>query len=190
MANRVRTRLENLSLASIEPGDLIAPNFKVYELTVSELADRSGIPNDFPSDTELRAAVHLARNVLQRIRDGLGIGFTPNSVFRSQALERALKNKPAGWISTSQHTQGCAADVEIPGMPTLELARWAADNLPDYDQIICECYDPRKGPNSGWVHISLRSPGQGANRRRLLSYIRDPRSGQMVYVDGLRASVA
>lgn len=188
MANRVRTRLENLSLASLEPGDLIAPDFKVYELTVSELASRRGIPNDFPSDAELRAAVHLARAVLQPIRDAFG-RFTPNSVFRSQALERVLKNRPATWISTSQHTQGFACDVEIPGKPTLELARWAADNLPDYDQIICECYDPRQGPNSGWVHISLKPPGQGANRRKLLSYIRDPRSGQMVYVDGLRASV-
>ena len=188
MANRVRTRLENLSLANIEPGDLIAPNFKVYELTVSELASRRGIPNDFPGDAELHAAVHLARQVLQPIREAFG-RFTPNSVFRSQALERVLKNRPATWISTSQHTQGCACDVEIPGKPTLELARWAADNLPDYDQIICECYDPRQGPNSGWVHISLRPPGQGKNRRRLLSYIRDPRSGQMVYVDGLRASV-
>lgn len=188
MANRVRTRLENLSLANLEPDDLIAPNFKLYELTVSELASRHGIPNDFPSDAELRAAVHLARRVLQPIRDAFG-RFTPNSVFRSQALERVLKNRPTSWISTSQHTQGCACDVEIPGKPTLELARWAADNLPDYDQIICECYDPRLGPNSGWVHISLKPPGQGENRRRLLSYIRDPRLGQMVYVDGLRASV-
>ncbi|MGQ9685207.1 MAG: D-Ala-D-Ala carboxypeptidase family metallohydrolase [Thiobacillaceae bacterium] len=188
MANRVRTRLENLSLANIAPGDLIAPNFKVYELTVSELASRRGIANDFPGDAELRAAVHLAREVLQPIRDAFG-RFTPNSVFRSQALERVLKNRPASWISTSQHTQGCACDVEIPGKPTLDLARWAADNLPDYDQIICECYDPRQGPNSGWVHISLKPLGQGANRRRLLSYIRDPRSAQMVYVDGLCASV-
>lgn len=190
MTDRSNAPLEDIRLAEVAPGDLIAPNFKVYELTVSELADRSGIPNDFPSDTELRAAVHLARNVLQRVRDGLGIGFTPNSVFRSQALERALKNKPAGWISTSQHTQGCACDIEIPGMPTLELARWAAEHLPDYDQIICECYDPRKGPNSGWVHISLKAPGQGTNRRKLLSYIRDPRTGQMAYVDGLRADMA
>lgn len=189
MANRVRTRLENLSLANIEPGDLIAPNFKVYELTVSELASRQGIPNDFTSDAELRAAVHLARAVLQPIRDAFG-RFSPNSVFRSQALERALKNRPATWISTSQHTQGCACDVEIVGKSTLELAQWARDHLPDYDQIICECYDPREGPNSGWVHISLKPPGQGANRRKLLSYIRDPHSGQMVYVDGLRASVA
>jgi Peptidase M15 len=188
MANRSRTKLENLHLASLDPQDLIAPNFRLYELTRSELASRSRIDNSLPGDRELRAAVSLARRVLQPIRAAFG-SFTPNSVFRSQELERKLKDRPAGWISTSQHTQGCACDVEIAGKTTLELAQWAADHLPEYDQIICECYDPRKGPNSGWVHISLKTPELGANRRKLLSYIRDPDSGQWVYVDGLREGV-
>lgn len=185
MANHARTKLENFTLAELAPQDLIAPNFKLYELTRSDLASRLGVDNGFPSDRELRAAVHLAREVLQRIRKEFG-SFTPNSVFRSQALERALKRKPAGWLSTSQHTLGCACDVEIVGKSTLELARWAADNLPQFDQIICECHDPREGPNSGWVHISLRPPKQGENRRQLLSYIRA--GGRWVYVPGLQAS--
>jgi hypothetical protein len=147
------------------------------------------VNNSFPSDRELRAAVNLARRVLQPIRNAFG-PFTPNSVFRSQALERLLKDKPMGWVSTSQHTLGCACDVEIVGMSTLELAQWGAENLPDYDQIICECYDPRNGPNSGWVHISLKAEGMGQNRRTLLSYIRDPDSGQWAYVPGLHVSVA
>ena len=189
MANRSRTRLDKLTLKALDPQDHIAPNFRVYELTRSELASRLGIDNAFPSERELRTAVYLARRVLQMIRTEFG-PFTPNSVFRSQALERALKNKPAGWISTSQHTQGCACDVEIVGKATLELAQWAADTLPDYDQIICECFDPSKGPNSGWVHISLKPPEWGTNRRNLLSYLRDPGSAQMVYVEGLRERVA
>ncbi len=188
MANYTRTKLENLSLASLDLQDLIAPNFRAYELTRSELANRLGVDNDFPGDQELRAAVNLARKVLQPFRDAFG-GFTPNSVFRSQALERVLKRKPSGWLSTSQHTRGCACDIEIIGKSTLELAQWAADNLPDYDQIICECYDPDEGPNSGWVHISLKPPEQGENRKQLLSYIRDTSSGQWLYVPGLRASV-
>lgn len=181
--------LEEINLADLTPLDLIAPNFRAYELTKSETASRLGISNAFPGNAELRAAVYLARQVLQPIRDAFG-GFTPNSVFRGQSLERAMKNKPTGWISTSQHTQGCACDVEIPGKSTLELAQWARDNLAEFDQIICECYDPREGPNSGWVHISIKAPGQGGNRHALLSYIRDPGSGQMLYVQGLRESVA
>lgn len=189
MTDRHQEPLKDLSLQTIHPEDLIAPNFQIYELTKSELASRLGIANNFSNDEELRAAVNLVRNVLQPIRNKFG-RFTPNSVFRSQALERALKHKPSGWISTSQHATGCACDVEIPGKSTLDLAEWAKDNLPDYDQIICECYDPREGPNSGWVHISLKPPRQGSNRKQLLSYVRDTDTGRMVYVQGLRESVA
>ena len=69
----------------------------------------------------------LSRHVLQPIRDAFG-SFTPNSVYRGQALERALKNKPATWLSTSQHATGEACDIEIVGMATLELAAWARDS--------------------------------------------------------------
>ena len=179
--------ISEISLADITPHTLIAPNFMAYELIRSELADRRGIDNRFPSDQELRAAIHLAREVLQPIRDALG-KFTPNSVFRGNPLERALKNKPATWISTSQHARGEACDIEIVGMTTLALATWAKTNLKDFDQIICECYDPAKGPNSGWVHVSLKAPGTGENRQQLLSYVAD--NGKMVYVPGLIPAVA
>jgi hypothetical protein len=56
--------------------------------------------------------------------------------------------------------------------------------------LICECYDPRQGANSGWVHISLKAPGTGANRSELLSYVFDPRRRVFAYVDGLRPTVA
>ena len=177
--------LEQLHLAQLAPRTLIAPNFRAYELTQSDLASRRGIHNGFDSEQHLRSAVHLARHVLQPVRDAFG-GFTPNSVYRSQALERTLKNKPSTWVSTSQHARGEACDIEIVGKPTLELAAWARDHLADYDQIICECYDPRQGPNSGWVHISLKAPGQGSNRRQCLSYVPDA-SGRLVYVPGLQA---
>jgi hypothetical protein len=175
-----------LRLAEIDPQDRICANFRVYELTRSEIADRQRIDNGFTSDDELRAAVLLARAVLQPIRDAFG-PFSPNSVFRSQKLERALKNRPSSWISTSQHTQGRACDVEIPGLPTLELARWASTHLETFDQIICECHDPRRGPNSGWVHISLVPPGRGPNRRETLSYVLDKATDRLAYVSGLEA---
>jgi hypothetical protein len=172
----------------LPPRALISPNFRAYELTRSDLADRLGIDNGFASVQELHAAIHLARQVLQPVRAAFG-SFSPNSVYRSQHLERALKNKPSTWLTTSQHARGEACDIEIVAKPTLELAAWARDHLPDFDQIICECYDPAKGPNSGWVHISLKAPGTGTNRRQCLSYVRDPGSGRLVYVDGLTAMV-
>ncbi|MEO7336799.1 MAG: D-Ala-D-Ala carboxypeptidase family metallohydrolase [Caldimonas sp.] len=178
-----------LRLADVGPQDLIAPNFRVYELTRSETADRWRIDNRFESDIEFRSAVHLARSVLQPIRDAFG-PYTPNSVFRGQALERALKNRASSWISTSQHTQGRACDVEVVNMPTLEFAVWASRHLPEFDQIICECHDPRQGPHSGWVHISLQPPGVGFNRRQTLSYVVDKATDRLVYVEGLQPAVA
>jgi hypothetical protein len=182
VVDRQNDPISAFGLNNVSYDTRIARNFLVHELTHSDLADRRGIANPFPSDNELRAAIHLAREVLQPIRDKFG-SFTPNSVFRGQALERALKNKPATWLSTSQHARGEACDIEIVGMTTLALANWAKENLKDFDQIICECYDPAKGPNSGWVHISLKAPGTGQNRRQLLSYVMD--HGKMVYVPGL-----
>lgn len=181
------TPLEQIGLTATNPRALIAPNFRIYELSKSELASRRGIENGFENEQHLRAAIHLARHVLQPIRDTFG-AFTPNSVYRGQALERVLKNKPTTWLSTSQHARGEACDIEIVGMATLELASWAREHLADFDQIICECYDPRKGPNSGWVHISLKPPGQGTNRHQCLSYVADPGSGRLVYVSGLHAT--
>lgn len=181
--------LSELRIAEADPQDRVAKHFKLYELCVSELADRQRIDNRIADDAVLRSAVHLAREVLDPIREAFG-SFTPNSVFRSQALERVLKAKPSSWISTSQHAEGRACDVEIVAKPTLELAAWASTTLPEFDQIICECYDPRKGPNSGWVHISLLPPGAGKNRRQVLSYVVDPGSGRLVYVNGLQASEA
>ncbi len=178
--------IEKLARETVGANDLIAPNFRLHELTGSELASRLHIDNGFPSDDELRDAVYLARNVLQKIRDEFG-PFTPNSVFRSQALERELKGKPAGWISTSQHAQGRACDVEIVGRTTLDLARWVAKNL-EFDQLICECYDVAEGLSSGWVHISVVPPGRGANRGEQLSYVRDPVTKRFVYVAGLRGA--
>lgn len=168
-----------------EPEARVSENFWFSELNRSDLADRLGIRNSFTRVKHVRAAVYLCRNVLQPMRDEFG-AFSPNSVYRCQALERALKKKPSSWSSNSQHTTGEACDVTIPGVMTLELAQWVARNL-EFDQLICECYDPAKGPSSGWVHVSLRPPGTRENRRQLLSYIFDHERRHYVYVDGLRA---
>jgi uncharacterized protein YcbK (DUF882 family) len=164
--------------------DLVSRNFRLRELTKSETASRLRINNSFPSRAELRAAVYLCRNVLQPVREALG-PFSPNSVFRGQALERVLKKKRADWTSGSQHTLGQACDIEIPGMPTLQLAEWVTRHL-NFDQVICECYDPAEGRNSGWVHVSIVPPGAGLNRRKQLSFVVDPATGKYVYVNGLQ----
>ena len=72
-------------------------------------------------------------------------------------------------------------------MPTIELARWVVDNL-EFDQVICECYNPANGPNSGWVHVSLVPPEIRNNRHEVLSYVMNPGTGKYQYVEGLKES--
>ncbi len=187
MTNLIDLSWDQFTL-NTEPSDQISPNFKFYELTRSDKAERLNINNMFDTLDQLQSAVYLCRNILQSVRDEFG-RFSPNSVYRGQALERALKNKPQDWTSNSQHTLGCACDIEIPGVSTIELAKWVSETL-TYDQVICECYNAAKGPNSGWVHVSLMPPSLGANRGKLLSYVMDMDQGRYVYLNGLHESVA
>lgn len=165
MANRVLQPLSDFTLATTVPDDRVSTNFTVCELVRSELATRLKLHNWFQSDDELRNAIRVCREVLQPVRARFW-PFTPNSVYRSQALERKLKGKPANWKSKSQHTRGEAADIEVPSLTNIELARWIRDHL-HFDQLILEMYDPAEGANSGWVHVSLTC---GVNRHELLSF--------------------
>jgi hypothetical protein len=185
MANRSRTKLDSLRLADLHPLDLIAPSFRCYELDRSEVALRLEIDNHLPSDTVLRAAVRLARTVMQPIREHYQQPISPTSLYRCQKLEQLLKRRPPGWVSVSPHTAGLACDLIVPGHDTLEVARWAADNLPDYDEIICERVDPAQGPRSGWVHIALRDPAHGPNRKWRQSEIYHAQTRRWVRVAGL-----
>jgi len=161
----------------------ISENFRLYELTRSETADRFNIDNHISSDHVLKSAMYLTKKILQPIRNQFG-RFTPNSVYRSNELDRVLKHKSLGWISKSQHPHGEAADFEIPGTTNYRLAMWILDNL-DFDQLILECYDPRRGPNSGWVHTSLKMPGYDKNRYRVMTYMPDPKTNKLKYYPGL-----
>ena len=51
-----RTPLDAIPLAGLPPRALIAPNFRLYELSKSDLAARLGIDNGFASEAHLRAA--------------------------------------------------------------------------------------------------------------------------------------
>ena len=185
--DRSRQSLSQLKLDELKPLDKIAPDFRAYELTRSDLAERWEIDNRMTGQQQLMAAVYLVRKALQPIRNEFG-PLTPKSMFRSQELDQVMKRKPRGWISAGQHALGSAADIEVIGVPTITLAKWAAENLPAYDQIICEYYDPDQGPNSGWVHVSLKRPRHGKNRKQVMTYLRDPSIGVMRYVEGLHES--
>jgi len=132
----------------------LSENFTLAEYTKSQTASRKGIDNT-PGEEHLEAAKALFENVVQKVRDHFGPTII-TSGYRSPALNEAI-----GGSATSQHSKGEAADLEVPGVATAEVAQWISDNL-DYDQLILEFYTPGE-TNSGWVHVSYKADGSNRN---------------------------
>jgi len=137
----------------------LSEHFTLRELTRSQTAERLGIDNS-PDSAEIIRLTRIAKDILEPIRMTFDVPFSPSSGFRCQEL-----NDRIGGSATSQHCKGEAADIEIPGVSNLELARWCQDNL-NFDQLILECWNGK--PDSGWVHISKIE----GNRLEVLTYER------------------
>ena len=132
----------------------LSENFTLAEYTKSQTASRKGIDNT-PGEEHLAAAKELFENVVQKVRDHFGPTII-TSGYRSPALNEAI-----GGSATSQHSKGEAADLEVPGVATAEVAQWISDNLV-YDQLILEFFEPGD-INSGWVHVSYKADGSNRN---------------------------
>lgn len=137
----------------------VTENFTLAELTASPAAKRLGLKNN-PSPAEIENLRHVCLNILERVREHYNRPLKINSGYRSPKVNAAVKGSV-----TSQHRYGEAVDFEIPGIPNKEIADWIADNL-EFDQVILEFYNPKDGPSSGWVHVSLKRVGK--NRRQRL----------------------
>jgi hypothetical protein len=149
----------------------LSQNFTIQEYIKSQTALRQGIDN-IPTEEHMGNATALFRNVVQKVRDQFGVTVI-NSGYRGEAL-----NKAVGGSSTSQHCKGEAVDIECPGTPNYDVAKWIEDNL-DFDQLILEFYTPGV-PDSGWVHVSYKSEG---NRKSVLTAMKE--NGKTVYKPGL-----
>ena len=149
----------------------LSQNFTIQEYIKSQTALRQGIDNT-PTEEHMGNATALFRNVVQKVRDQFGVTVI-NSGYRGEAL-----NKAVGGSSTSQHCKGEAVDIECPGTPNYDVAKWIEDNL-DFDQLILEFYTPGI-PDSGWVHVSYKSEG---NRKQSLTAMKE--DGKTVYKPGL-----
>ncbi len=139
-------------LAALLSGDYMAKkiteNFTLEEMYRSETAERRRIDNRPSADIEANLE-YLVKNVLQPLRDHFGVPIRVTSGYRSPALNRAI-----GGSSSSWHSHGCAADIQIPsGRVSLkEVFEWIYRNLP-YTELIAEGID-RNGRVS-WVHVAL-----------------------------------
>jgi putative chitinase len=159
--------------ASAPKDGMLSPHFSLKEMIRSETATRKGIDNT-PNMTHLANLKLLCENILEPVRNHFNKPIQINSAYRGPKLNAAV-----GGSAKSQHCNGEAVDFEIDGMSNLELAQWVAKNT-DFDQVILEFYDPKEGPNSGWVHASYSSSGK--QRKSILTAVRV--KGKTVYKPG------
>lgn len=149
---------------------ILTPHFSLEELCRSDTAARLGINNIPPLEIIDNLQI-AAEHILEPIRMHFNVPFAPLSGYRSEGVERAItwdkgfktwcakRRLPHGeqswpmYFQLKSHPRGEAFDIRIPGVPTKVLYDWMRQNIPVFDQIIMENYNPAK-PSSGWVHAS------------------------------------
>jgi putative chitinase len=161
------------STAKADPNMQMSPHFKLIEFTRSETATRKKIDNT-PSPEHAQNLKNVCEKILEPVRNHFGKPVRINSGYRGPALNAAV-----GGSSKSQHCNGEAVDFEIDGLANPELAKWVTENC-EFDQCILEFYDPKEGPNSGWVHASYTT--KGPNRKQILTAVTE--NGKTVYKPG------
>lgn len=126
----------------------LSRNFSLNEMLITS----TGIPN-IPTYKEINNMKLLVQNVLQPLRDYMGIPIIVTSGFRSKAVNSAV-----GGSKTSGHMLGTAADITA-GHKTLnkKIYNYIRDNC-EYRQLINE-YDYT------WIHVEYR---EGDNKKQEL----------------------
>ena len=152
----------------------LTENFSLAEMIKSETALRYDMDNT-PGDAEIANLQALCENILQPVRTAYGRGIKVNSGFRHPEV-----NAKVGGSKTSDHCRGMAADIEIPGIPNYDLAKYISENF-QFTQIILEFYTPGI-PDSGWVHVSYDANNL---KRQVLTALKE--NGKTVYKPGLIA---
>lgn len=133
----------------------LTKNFTLAELVASSKAQQLGIDNTPPP--ELVPRLVLTAQMLQAVRDKLGVAITVTSGYRCRQLNQAV-----GGVTSSDHTQGHAADIVAPGYGTpTQIARTLAPlvSVLGIGQLILEGVKGKQ-----WVHLSTRVPSVPANR--------------------------
>lgn len=135
----------------------LTEHFTLNELTRSNTAQKLGLDNT-PGPDALQQ-LHRTAQMLERVRAHLGgKAMTVSSGFRNRQVNAAV-----GGEVTSDHLQGMAADVVVPGYGTpYEVAKALAPHVMalGIGQIIYEINKEGKR----WVHLSTRIPARPVNR--------------------------
>lgn len=160
------------AITSVSSDMQLSEHFNLKEFTKSETAIRKRIDNT-PNTQHANNLKLVCEKILEPVRKHFGKPVRINSGYRGPALNAAV-----GGSNKSQHCNGEAVDFEIDGLANPQLAKWVSENC-DFDQIILEFYDPKEGPNSGWVHASYSA---GKNRKQKLTAVSV--NGKTVYKPG------
>lgn len=133
----------------------LSPHFSLAELTASAKARELSIDNTPPDDLIPRLV--LVAEMLERIRATVDAPITVTSGYRGPTLNRAV-----GGVTSSDHTQGHAADIVCPQFGSAHaLAKQLAPlvSVLGIGQLILEGVKGKQ-----WVHVSTRTPERAANR--------------------------
>lgn len=128
----------------------LSPHFTYEEFTHSDYAKKHGINNDM-GQTEYYNAERLCLDVLEPIRDELGMPINITSGYRSPEL-----NSKIGGAKYSQHMTSSAADCVCKDNKKLfdTAVRLMKEGEIEVSQIIWE-FGTDKRPD--WVHIGLNN---------------------------------
>ena len=133
----------------------LSPHFTLSEMTASAKARSLGLANLPPP--ELMPRLVLLAEMMERIRSTLGVPITITSGYRSPPVNRAV-----GGVTSSDHTQGHAADFVAPRYGSAsDIAETLAPlvSVLGIGQIILEGVKGKQ-----WVHVSTHAPEKSINR--------------------------
>lgn len=130
----------------------LSKSFMLSEFLYSDKALELDIDNEIAEGEHLENLRLLCVELLQPLRNALGVGLYISSGFRCAALNEAV-----GGVSTSQHTTGQAADVYCRRQfAPIDIARMVVALRLPFDQLILY---------PTFVHLSLTD---GDNRGQIL----------------------
>lgn len=124
--------------------------------TLEELTVTNSSHDNTPNRAQILSLSELVKNVLDPVREEIGMPIKVNSGFRSFEV-----NKSIGGALTSQHTKGEAADLDC--SDNAKLFNLIHDNLV-FDQLIWEGGDDKQ---PAWVHVSYKTTGNRGEALRM-----------------------
>ena len=136
----------------------LSENFTLEELTRTSKDSLQAINIEQATDdlSVLQNLADVAKKLLQPIRDFYGVPVTVTSGYRCKSLNIAV-----GGSTTSQHSYGEAADIQIDGHSVDEIfadiRSGKVVDLSNVGQVIIE-----KVGGAKWIHISLMTPRYSA----------------------------